>query len=43
MKRAILPLPGGSQIAPFMLQVLADRRENLCVIATVSIADDPGL
>jgi Carbamoyl-phosphate synthase L chain, ATP binding domain len=39
----ILFLAGGSQVAQFMLQVLAGRRENLRVIATNSIADDPGL
>ncbi len=43
MKKTILLLSGGSQVAQFMLQVLAGRRADLRVIATNSIADDPGL
>jgi hypothetical protein len=43
MNKTILLLSGGSQVAQFMLQVLAGRRDNLRVIATNSIADDPGL
>ncbi len=43
MKKTILLLSGGSQVAQFMLQVLEGRRGDLRVIATNSIADDPGL
>lgn len=39
----ILLLSGGSQVAQFILQALAGRRKNLSVLATNSIADDPGL
>jgi hypothetical protein len=40
---SVLLLSGGSQVAQFILQVLSGRRENLRLIATNSIADDPGL
>jgi hypothetical protein len=43
MTRTILLLSGGSQVAQFMLQVLAGRRDGLRILATNSIADDPGL
>jgi Carbamoyl-phosphate synthase L chain, ATP binding domain len=39
----ILLLSGGSQVAQFILQVLAGRRQQLHLVATNSIADDPGL
>jgi hypothetical protein len=43
MKHTILLLSGGSQVAQFILQVISGRRDDIRVIATNSIADDPGL
>lgn len=42
-KITILFLSGGSQVAQGVLSILAGRRENVRLLATSSIADDPGL
>jgi ATP-grasp domain len=42
-RTTLLFLSGGSQVAQFMLATLRERREGLRLIATTSVADDPGL
>jgi hypothetical protein len=41
--KTLLFLAGGSQVAQFILTCLQGRRESLRLIATTSLADDPGL
>jgi RimK-like ATP-grasp domain len=42
-RTTLLLLSGGSQVAQFMLQCLQGRRDALRLMATTSLADDPGL
>ena len=41
--KTLLFLSGGSLVAQFMLTAIGARRESLRIIATNSIAEDPGL
>jgi hypothetical protein len=41
--KTVLFLSGGSQVAQFILATLRGRREPLRLLATTSLADDPGL
>jgi hypothetical protein len=42
-KKNLLFLSGGSQVAQFILATLRPRHESLRILATTSLADDPGL